>query len=48
MYYKINPMRCTIKNLHPGYEGETIEQKINRVVNNKEPITDGAPIKSVS
>ena len=27
-----------------AYEGETIEQKINRVVNNKEPITDGAPI----
>ena len=36
-------MRCTIKNLHPGYEGETIEQKTNRVVNNKEPITNGAP-----
>lgn len=25
-------------------EGETIEQKVDRVVNNKEPITDGAPI----
>lgn len=25
-------------------EGETIEQKIERIVNNKEPITDGAPI----
>lgn len=24
--------------------GETIEQKIRRIVNNKEPITDGAPI----
>ena len=26
------------------YEGETIEQKINRITNNKEPIKDGAPI----
>lgn len=26
------------------YEGETIETKVARVVNNKEPITDGAPI----
>lgn len=26
------------------YVGETIEQKINRIVNNKEPIKDGAPI----
>lgn len=26
------------------FEGETIEEKVNRVVNNNEPITDGAPI----
>jgi hypothetical protein len=26
------------------YEGETIEQKIERVTNNQEPITDGAPL----
>lgn len=26
-----------------AYEGETIEQKIERIVNNNEPITDGAP-----
>lgn len=26
------------------YEGETIEMKVARVVQNKEPITDGAPI----
>jgi len=25
-------------------EGETIEQKVNRIVNNKEPIKDGAPL----
>lgn len=26
------------------YEGETIEEKVRRVVENKEPISDGAPI----
>ena len=26
------------------YEGETIEQKVNSIVNNNEPITDGSPI----
>ena len=25
-------------------EGETIENKIERILNNKEPITDGAPL----
>lgn len=27
-----------------AYIGESIEQKIQRIVNNKEPITDGAPL----
>lgn len=31
-------------NTNTSYQGETIEQKMNRVVNNKEPIKDGAPI----
>ena len=26
------------------FEGETIEEKVNRIVNNGEPIKDGAPI----
>ena len=26
-----------------SYEGETIEQKVERIVNNNEPITDSAP-----
>lgn len=26
------------------YEGETIENKVRRIVDNKEPINDGAPI----
>jgi hypothetical protein len=31
-------------NVNNSVEGETIEEKIERVVNNNEPITDGAPI----
>ena len=30
--------------VNQSYEGETIEAKVRRVVNNKEPITDGAPL----
>ena len=26
------------------FEGETIEEKVERIVTNKEPITDGAPM----
>lgn len=37
---KIDETSLTVKNT---YEGETIEQKIRRITNNKEPITDGAP-----
>lgn len=28
----------------PTYQGETIEAKVRRIVENKEPITDGAPM----
>lgn len=28
----------------PVYEGESIERKVRRVVENKEPISDGAPV----
>ena len=31
-------------NVNTSVEGETIETKINRIVNNKEPIKDGAPL----
>lgn len=27
-----------------GYQGESIEQKIERIVSNNEPISDGAPL----
>jgi hypothetical protein len=41
--YKIPVYRkSTIKSVLRT-EGETIEQKVDRIVNNKEPITDGAP-----
>lgn len=43
MYRKYRPSETTI-DLNQCLEGETIEQKIRRVTNNKEPITDGAPI----
>lgn len=41
-YKKIK--KATTIAINESYEGETIEQKINRIVNNKEPISDGAPI----
>lgn len=30
--------------MNKSKEGETIEQKVNRITNNKEPIKDGAPL----
>lgn len=43
MYKKQQPTKTTLK-VNNSYEGETIEKKINRIVNNKEPIKDGAPV----
>lgn len=43
MYKKVKANKTTFK-LNESKQGETIEQKIERVVNNQEPITDGAPI----
>lgn len=43
MYKKAEYKRTTLA-VNQSYEGERIEQKIERIVNNKEPITDGAPI----
>ncbi len=42
MYKRIKPKNSTIKSVEKT-EGETIETKIERILNNKEPITDGAP-----
>lgn len=41
---KQTKMRTTTIKRNTSYVGETIEQKINRITNNKEPITDGAPL----
>lgn len=43
MYRRNIPSISSIK-INESVEGETIEQKIERVVNNGEPIKDGAPI----
>lgn len=43
MYRKIKSTETSIK-VNGSYVGETIEQKIERVTVNREPITDGAPI----
>lgn len=43
MYRKITPPKTDIR-CNESYEGETIECKIERIVNNNEPIKDGAPI----
>lgn len=42
--YKHNRIKKTTITVNKGYEGERLEEKINRIVNNKEPITDGAPV----
>lgn len=42
--YKQTSFKKTSIKLNTALEGETIENKIERIVNNKEPIKDGAPI----
>lgn len=43
MYNKTKQHKTKI-NINKSYIGESIEQKIRRIVNNKEPIKDGAPL----
>jgi len=43
MYKQSKTPKTSIKR-NTSYQGETLEKKINRIVNNKEPIKDGAPI----
>lgn len=43
MYRKVKYRKSTIKSV-PVFEGERIEEKVERILNNKEPISDGAPI----
>ena len=42
--YKQNKIRETSINVNTSFEGETLEEKIERIVNNREPIKDGAPL----
>jgi len=42
--YKTPKFTKTSLRGNPTMEGETLEQKVERIVNNGEPITDGAPI----
>lgn len=43
MYRKNKPDTTTIQ-FNKSAEGETIERKVQRIVNNNEPIEDGAPL----
>lgn len=42
--YKYKKTQPTTLKVSQAYEGETIEQKVDRYINNKAPITDGAPL----
>lgn len=43
MYKYTNPKKGLLK-INNGYEGESIEKKVFRITNNKEPISDSAPV----
>lgn len=43
MYKQNRPQQTTLR-VNNSYVGERLEQKVNRIVNNKEPIKDGAPL----
>ena len=42
--YKYDVVKPTKVRVNKSVEGETIEMKVRRIVDNKEPITDGAPL----
>ena len=44
MMYHVTDNHKTIFDINDSTEGETIEEKIRRVVENNEPIEDGAPL----
>lgn len=41
--YKKNKAEKTSLKVNASYKGERVEQKIERILSSKEPITDGAP-----
>ena len=42
--YRVPKADKTGFKINQSKEGEMIEEKVNRIVNNKEPIKDGAPL----
>lgn len=42
--YKKQPRQSSQLKVNQSYVGETIEKKVARITQNKEPITDGAPL----
>lgn len=42
--YKKNTPTITAIEINDDYEGERIEEKVERIVSNNEPISDGAPL----
>lgn len=42
--YKVSKPNKTSLSVNDSYVGETIEKKLRRIENNKEPITDSAPL----
>lgn len=42
--YRKNQIKASQLKVNEGYKGETLEEKVRRILNNKEPIKDGAPI----
>ena len=42
--YKVKKADKTSLKVNTSYEGESIEEKVQRIVNNKEPISDTAPL----
>ena len=42
--YRGNKQSKTSIKVNDSFQGERIEQKIERIMNNAEPLTDGAPI----
>ena len=43
MYTRIKGAKTTLR-ANKSYVGETIEEKVRRIMSNKEPIKDGAPL----
>lgn len=42
--FKRTKTRATTIKINQGITGETIEKKVRRILNDREPITDGAPL----